>query len=186
MEESELIALEKRCVVVDDSLRELLHSGRCGDGKSTEGYAADQFVVAVLGHTDAGQGAAGNLIGCEDGAAVELHPLGDIDLDDPEVGLDEGVVDRHVLWQFLEATAQHRVELLVDGAEVGPLGADVHLALCAQRSDGLDGSFADDSAHLGLTVDILTYLATNLSVDSENFCHCVLLFNVIHFVCSSS
>ena len=56
----------------------------------------------------------------------------------------------------------------------------------AQRSDGLDGGFADDSAHLGLTVDVLTHLATNLSVDSENFCHCVLLFNVIHFVCSSS
>lgn len=88
--------------------------------------------------------------------------------------------------QFLEATAQHRVELLVDSAEVGPLGADVHLLLTATGSDGLDGGFADDGTHLGLTVDILTYLATNLSVDSENFCHCVLLFNVIHFVCSSS
>lgn len=66
------------------------------------------------------------------------------------------------------------------------MGTGVHLALCAQRCDGLDGGFADDSTHLGLTVDILTYLATNLSVDSENFCHCVLLFNVIHFVCSSS
>ena len=96
MEESELIALEKRCVVVDDGLRELRHGGCCGDGKSTEGYATDQLVVAVLGHTDAGQGATGNLIGREDSAAVEFHPLGDIDLDDTEVGLDEGVVDRHM------------------------------------------------------------------------------------------
>ena len=34
---------------------------------------------------------------------------------------------------------------LVDGTEVGPLGADVHLALRAQRSDGFDGGFADDT-----------------------------------------
>ncbi len=60
------------------------------------------------------------------------------------------------------------------------------MLLTATRSDGLDGGFADNGAHLGLTVDVLTHLATNLSVDSENFCHCVLLFNVIHFVCSSS
>ena len=175
MEESELIALKKRCVVVDDGLRELSHGGCCGDGERAEGHAADQLVVAVLGHTDAGQGATCNLVGREDGAAVELHPLGDIDLDDPEIGLDEGVVDRHVCGQFLEATAQHRAELLVDSAEVGPLGADVHLLLTATGSDGLDGGFADDGTHLGLTVDILTYLATNLGVDSEYFCHCVLL-----------
>jgi len=186
MEESELIALEKRCVVVDDSLRELRHGGCCRDGERAEGHAADQLVIAVLGHADAGQRTTRNLVGREDGAAVELHPLCDIDLDYTEVGLDEGVVDRHVRRQLFEATAQHRVELLVDGAEVSPLGADVHLALRAQRCDRLDGGFADDSAHLGLTVDILTYLAANLSVDSENFCHCVLLFNVIHFVCSSS
>lgn len=175
MEESELIALEKRCVVVDNSLRELRHGSCCGDGESAEGHAADQLVVAVFGHADAGQGATRNLIGREDGPAVELHPLGDIDLHDTEVGLDKGVVDRHMRRQFLEATTQHRVELLVDGAEVGPLGADVHLALCAQRCDRFDGGFTDDGTHLGLTVDILTYLATNLSVDSENFCHCVLL-----------
>lgn len=98
MEESELIALEKRCVVVDDSLRELRHGGGCGDGERSESHAADQLVVAVLGHADAGQGASRNLIGCEDCPAVEFHPLGDIDLDDTEVGLDECVVDRHVLW----------------------------------------------------------------------------------------
>lgn len=186
MEESELIALEKRSVVVDDSLRELRYGGCSSDGDRAESHATDQLVVAVFGHADAGQGATRNLIGREDGPAVELHPLGDIDLDDTEVGLDEGVVDRHMRRQFLEATTQHRVELLVDGAEVGPLGADVHLALCAQRSDRLDGGFADNGANFGLTVDILTYLAANLSVDSENFCHCVLLFNVILFVCSSS
>ena len=184
MEESELIALEKRSVVVDDSLRELSHGGCCGDGERAEGHAADQLVVAVLGHADAGQGTTRNLIGREDGPAVELHPLGDIDLDDTEVGLDEGVVDRHVRRQFLEATTQHRVELLVDSTEVGPLGADVHLALCAQRSDRLDGGFADDSAHLGLTIDVLTYLATNLSVDSKNFCHCVFpFFFKLNFSC---
>lgn len=93
MEKCELIALEKRCVVVDDSLRELRHGGCCRDGERAEGHAADQLVVAVLGHADAGQGATRNLVGREDGAAVELHPLGDIDLDDTEVGLDEGVVD---------------------------------------------------------------------------------------------
>ena len=61
------------------------------------------------------------------------------------------------------------------------MSADVHLALCAQRGDGLDGGFADDGTDLGLTVDILTYLATNLSVDSEYFCHCVVPFFVKGF-----
>lgn len=96
MEESELIALEKRCVVVDDGLRELCYGGCCSDGESAEGHATDQLVIAVFGHADAGQGATRNLIRCEDGTAVELHPLGDIDLDDTEVGLDEGVIDRHM------------------------------------------------------------------------------------------
>ena len=104
-------------------------------------------------------------------AIAETDGLGDIDLDHVDVGLDEGVEDGHLGRQILVTAAQHAVELLVDSTEVGPLGADVHLALCAQRSDGFDGSFADDSAHLGLTIDVLTYLATNLSVDSENFCH---------------
>ncbi len=98
MEESELIALEKRSVVVDDGLRELCYGGCSSDGERAEGHAADQLVVAVPGHADAGQRTTRNLIGCKDGPAVEFHPLGDIDLDDPEVGLDEGVVDRHVLW----------------------------------------------------------------------------------------
>ena len=96
MEESELIALEKRSVVVDDGLRELCYGGCSSDGERAEGHAADQLVVAILGHANTGQGSTRNLIRCEDGAAVELHPLGDIDLDDTEVGLDEGVVDRHM------------------------------------------------------------------------------------------
>ncbi len=185
MEESELIALEKRCVVVDDGLRELRHGSCCGDGESAEGHAADQLVIAVFCHADAGQRTTRNLIRCEDGAAVEFHPLGDVHLDDTEVGLDEGIIDGHLRRQLLEATAQHRVELLVDSTEVGPLGADVHLALCAQRCDRLDGGLADDGTDFSLAVDILTHLATNLSVDSENFCHCVLLFNVGLFVYSS-
>ena len=77
--------------------------------------------------------------------------------------------------QFLEATTQHRIELLVYGAEVGPLSAIVHLALCAQRGDGFDRGLADDSADFGLAIDILAHLAPNLCVDSEYFCHCVLL-----------
>ena len=55
------------------------------------------------------------------------------------------------------------------------MGADVHLALGTQRGDGFDGGFADDGTDFSLAVDILTHLAPNLCVDSENFCHCVLL-----------
>lgn len=178
VEEGDLVAFEKRSVVVDDGLRELRYGGSGSDGEGAESDAADELVAGILGHANARQGAAGNLVGCEDSAAVELHPLGDVHLDDTEVGLDEGIVDRHMLWQLLEATTQHRVELLVNGAEVGPLGADVHLALCAQRGDGLNGGFADDGTDLGLAVDVLTYLAPDLCVYSENFCHCVVPFFV--------
>ena len=96
MEESELIALDERSIVVDDGLRELCYGGCCSDGESAEGHATDQLVVAVFGHADAGQGATRNLIGREDSAAVEFHPLGDIDLYGTKVSLDEGVVDRHM------------------------------------------------------------------------------------------
>ena len=98
MEESELIALDERSIVVDDGLRELSHGGCCGDGERAEGHAADQLVVAVLGHADAGEATTCDLVRCKDGAAVELHPLGDVHFDDTEVGLDEGIVDRHMLW----------------------------------------------------------------------------------------
>ncbi len=185
VEEGNLIAFEKRSVVVDDGLRELCHGGCRADGEGAEGNATDQLVVAVLGHADAGEAATCDLVRCEDGAAVEFHTLGNVHLDDTEVGLDEGIIDGHLRRQLLEATTQHRIELLVYGAEVGPLGADVHLALGAQRGDGFDGGLADDGTDFGLAVDILTHLAPNLCVDSENFCHCVLLFNVGLFVYSS-
>lgn len=175
VEEGNLVAFEKRSVVVDDGLRELCHGGCRADGEGAESNAADQLIIAVLGHADAGEAATRNLIRCEDGTAVEFHTLGDVHLDDTEVGLDEGIIDGHLRRQLLEATAQHRVELLVDGAEVGPLGADVYLALGAQRGDGFDGGLADDGTDFGLAVDILTHFAPNLCVDSENFCHCVLL-----------
>lgn len=68
------------------------------------------------------------------------------------VGLDKSIVDAHVRGQLLEAAAEHAVELLIDGTEIRPLGADVHLSLAAARCDGFDGSFADDGAHLGLAV----------------------------------
>ena len=63
----------------------------------------------------------------------------------------------------------------------GPLGADAHLSLGAQGCDGFDGGFAHDGACAGLAVDVLTYFAANLGVDSEYFCHCVLLFNCYTF-----
>lgn len=75
--------------------------------------------------------------------------------------------------------------MLVDCPEVGPLGADAHLSLGAQGCDGFDRGFAHDGTRARLSVDVLTHLATNLGVDSENFCHCVLLFNVGLFVYSS-
>ena len=129
VEEGELVAFEEGLVVVEDGLRELRHGGGGIDGECAECDAADKQVVGVERHGDAGQGAARNLVGCEDGTAVEPHGLGDIDPDHAEVGLDEGVVNVHAGRQFLEALAQHGIELLVDGAEVGPLCADVHLPL---------------------------------------------------------
>ena len=107
VEEGELVALKESRVVVDDGLRELRHSGSGRDGERAEADAADEFVAAVHGHADARQGAACNLIRCEDGAAVEFHRLGDVHLDDTEVGLDESVINAHLWRQCLEATSQH-------------------------------------------------------------------------------
>ena len=176
MEEGELVAFKEGLVVVEDGLGELRHGGGGIDGEGAEGDAADEQVVGVERHGDAGQGAACNLVGCEDGTAVEFHGLGDIDPDHAEVGLYEGVVDVHAGRQFLEALAQHGIELLVDGAEVGPLCADVHLPLGAQGCCGLHGQFADDGARLGLTVEELSHLAADFGVYTEDFSHCVVPF----------
>lgn len=175
MEEGELVALKESGVIVDDSLRELRHGGSRRDGEVAEADAADEFVAAVHGHAYARQGAACDLVRCEDGAAVKLHRLGDVHLDDTQVGLDESIVNAHLWRQRLEASAQHRIELLVDCPEVGPLGADAHLSLGAQGCDGFDWGFAHDGACTGLSVDIFTYLAANLGVDSEYFCHLLFL-----------
>ena len=75
-----------------------------------------------------------------------------------------------------QSTAQHAVELLVDGGEVAPLGATVHLPCAASRDGGLDGQFADDGTRAGLAVEELAYLTTDFGVCSKDFSHC--LFNL--------
>lgn len=175
VEEGELVALVESVVVVDDGLRELADGGVSIDGEGTQPDATYKDVGGVLGHADAGETAARDLIGCEDGAAVEPDGLGDIDLDHVDVGLDEGVEDGHLGWQVLIATAQHAVELLVDGGEVAPLGATVHLPCAASRDGGLDGQLANDGTRAGLAVEQLAHLTTDFSVCSKDFCHCVFL-----------
>ena len=138
MEEGELVALVESVVVVDDRLRELADGGVGIDGEGAETDAAHKDVGGVLGHADAGETATRNLIGCEDSAAVKTDGLGDIDLDHVDVGLDEGVEYGHLGRQILVATAQHAVELLVDGGEIAPLGTAVHLSCAASRDGGLD------------------------------------------------
>lgn len=190
VEEGELVALEERGVVVDDSLRELCHGGSRADGESSEADAAHKDVGGILGHTDARQTSTCDLVGREDSAAVESHQLGDVDFDHTEVGLDEGVVDIHACWQVFEPTAEHGIELAVDGTEVGPLGADAHLPCGAERCCGLDRQLADDSTCLGLAVEHLPHLATDASIDSKDFCHnvfpfCFLMLNFLLAVFSA-
>ncbi len=115
------------------------------------------------------------MIGCEDGAAVEPDGLGDIDLDHVDVGLDEGVEDGHLRRQVFVAPTEHAVELFVDGGEVAPLGAAVHLSCAASRDSGLDGQLADDGARAGLAVEELAYLTTDFGVCSKDFSHCLFL-----------
>jgi len=176
VEEGELVALVESVVVTDDGLRELANGGVGVDGEGTQPDAAHKDVGSVLGHADAGETATCNLIRCEDGAAVEPDGLGDIDLDHVDVGLDEGVENGHLGRQVLIATAQHAVELLVDGGEVAPLGATVHLPCAASRDGGLDGQLANDGTRAGLAVEKLAYLTTDFGVCSKDFCHCVFPF----------
>ena len=176
VEERELVALEERCVVVDDRLRELRHGGSRTDGERAEGNAADKNVAAVLRHTDAWERTACNLIGSEDGSTVNSHHLGDVHLDYTEVGLNEGVVNIHSHRQVFKPTTEHRIELLVYGPEICPLSADVHLSLGAERGCGLHRQFADDGSEFGLAVEELAYLAADFGVDTENFCHNVFPF----------
>lgn len=175
MEEGELVALVESVVVIDDGLRELSNGGVGVDSKGAETDAAHKDVGGVLGHADAGEAATRNLIGCEDSTAVETDGLGDIDLDHINVGLDKGVEDGHLRRQVLVATTQHAVELLVDGGEVAPLGAAVHLSCAASRDGGLDGQLADDGTRAGLAVEKLAYLTTDFGVCSKDFSHCVFL-----------
>ena len=81
MEEGELVALVESVVVVDDGLRELANGGVGVDGKGAETDAAHKDVGGILGHADAGEAAASNLVWCEDGTAVKPYGLGDVDLD---------------------------------------------------------------------------------------------------------
>ena len=175
MEEGELVALVESVVVVDDSLRELADGGVGVDGEGTQPDAAHKNIRGVLGHADAGETATRDLIRCEDGTAVETDGLGDIDLDHVNVGLDEGVENGHLGRQVLVATAQHAVELLVDGGEIAPLGTAVHLPCAASRDGGFDRQFADDGARAGLTVEKLAYLTTDFGVCSKDFSHCLFL-----------
>ena len=176
VEEGELVALVESVVVVDDRLRELADGGVGVDGEGTQANAAHKNVGGVLGHADAGEAATRDLIRCEDGAAIESDGLGDIDLDHVDVGLDEGIEDGHLGRQILVATAQHAVELLVDGGEVAPLGATVHLSCAASRDGGLDGQLTDDGTRAGLAVEKLAYLTTDFGVCSKDFSHCVFPF----------
>lgn len=176
VEESELVALVESVVVVDDRLRELANGGVGVDSKGAQTDAAHKDVGGILGHADAGETATRNLIGCEDGAAVEPDGLGDIDLNHVDVGLNEGVEDGHLGRQVLIATTQHAVELLVDGGEVAPLGAAVHLPCAAARDGGLDGQLADDGTRAGLAVEQLPHLTTDFGVCSKDFSHCVFPF----------
>lgn len=188
VEEGELVALVEIVVVVDDRLRELADGGVGIDGEGAQTDAAHKDVGGILGHADAGETATRNLIGCEDGPAVEPDGLGDIDLDHVDVGLDEGVENGHLGRQVLVATAQHAVELLVDGGEVAPLGAAVHLPCAASRDGGLDGQLADDGARAGLAVEELAYLTADFGVCSKDFSHCLFLslLKGLTFGCSSS
>ena len=174
VEEGELVALVESVVVVDDGLRELADGGVGIDSEGAQTDAAHKDVGGILGHADAGETATRNLIGCEDGAAVEPDGLGDIDLNHVDVGLNEGVEDGHLGRQVLIAAAQHAVELLVDGGEIAPLGTAVHLSCAAARSYWLDGQLTDDSARAGLAVEQLAYLAADFSVCSKDFCHCLI------------
>ena len=175
VEKGELVALIESVVVVDNGLRELADSGVGVDGQGAQTDAAHKDIGGVLGHADAGETATRNLIRCEDGTAVKTDGLGDIDLDHVDVGLDEGVEYGHLGRQVLVATAQHAVELLVDGGEVAPLGATVHLPCAAAWDGGFDRQLADDGTRAGLAVEELAYLTTDFGVCSKDFCHCVFL-----------
>lgn len=175
VEEGELVALVESVVVVDDGLRELANGGVGIDGEGAQPDATHKDVGGVLGHADAGEAATRNLIGCEDGPAVEPDGLGDIDFDHVDIGLDEGVEDGHLGRKVFVATAQHAVELLVDCGEVAPLGATVHLSCAASRDGGLDGQLANDGTRAGLAVEKLAYLTTDFGVCSKDFSHCLFL-----------
>ena len=157
-------------------MRELCHGGCRADGEGAEGNATDQLVVAVLGHADAGEAATGDLIRGKDGTAIKSHQLGDVDLDDTEVGLDEGIVGVHTDRQVFEPTAEHGIELAVDGTEIRPLGADAHLSCGAERCCGFDWQFTNDGSRLCLTVKHLTHFTTDASINSMDFCHNVFPF----------
>ena len=184
VEEGKLVALDESGVVVDDGLRELRHSGSGADGESTEADAADEFVAAVHGHANARQGAACNLIRCEDSTAVELHRLGDVHLDDTEIGLDESVVNIHTCGQIFKSATQHSIELSVYGAEIRPLGTEIHLPCGAKRGCGLYGQLAHYCSRLGLAVKHLADFTADAGVYSKDFCHCLILsvFDVIHLL----
>lgn len=187
MKEGKLVALVEGFVVGDDGLGELSNGGVGIDGESAEADAADEDVGGVLGHADAGEGATGDLVGGEDGTTIESDGLGDIDLDDVEVGLDEGVEDGHLGREVFVAAAEHGVELLVDGAEVGPLGTAVHLSCRTTGGGGLNGGLADHRAVLGLAVEELAYLAADFGVCTVDFCHlCFPFFLRLNFCCVSS
>lgn len=170
-ETGELVVLLEALVVGEDSGGELADGGGVVDGEGADVDAALGEARGGLRHHDAGEGTARDLIGCEDCTAIETRGAGDVDLDTPEVGLNESVVNAHLGGQPLKALAEHTAEEFEDGSEVGPLGADVHLSAGAERSDRLDGCLAHNGTDAGLTVYVFADFAADFGVDSEDFCH---------------
>lgn len=176
VEKGQLVALDESGVVVDDGLRELCHGGSRANGEGSEADAAHKDVGGVLGHADAGEAATGDLIRGKDGAAIKPHRLGDVNFDDTEVGLYECVVDVHARRKVFEPATKHSIELAVDGTEICPLGADVHLPCSAERRCWLDRQLTNDGPCLGLAVEHLAYLTADASINSKDFCHNVFPF----------
>ena len=138
VEEGELVAFVPVGVVDDEGHAELGQGGGGVDDEATEAEVGHQDIVAVGTRGDAGQGAAGDLVGCQHAAAVEAHLLGDVYAAHTHVGLHEGVVVGHAVDAF-EGMLEGEIELRVDAAEVGHLGTLFHLFLAAAGSRGLGG-----------------------------------------------
>ena len=161
-----LIALVQR----NHRIRQIRHRRILANHQTPHVQVAHQHTPRVLRHRYARHAATSNLIRSQHTATVQPHALGHIHLHHVRVRLDKRVIVVHPAVQTLKTLLQRLVKLPIHSRHVTPLRPDLHLRLRTLRHTRLLRLIHHRSI-LGLPINQLTHLATQLRGHTIHLCH---------------